>query len=132
PPLLHLPGPRHVPAGRRDRAPLSHHLRKEKSRSGVNRGSGGNEMSPIRHHPLRGYPPASRVPAPTLTRSFPLIRATVLLLLVLPAAGCTHGGGGGAATPEVKLSAADMAGFLKTSVSGKRGGTLMDATFVDP
>src|SRR5207244_1700403 len=68
-------------------------------------------------------------------RTFTLARCTALLLFLLPTFGCTHGGsgaGGGAPTPEVKLTAADMAGFMKTSVSGKRGGTLMDAVIADP
>ena len=74
---------------------------------------------------------------PTLKRSLTRYRST-LLLVMLPTFGCTHGStgtgsaGGGAAAPEINLTAADMAGFLKTSVSGKRGGTLLDATFVDP
>jgi peptide/nickel transport system substrate-binding protein len=60
-------------------------------------------------------------------------RGAVLLPFMLLVTGCTRGGSGvEGGAPEVKLSAADTAGFQKTSVNGKRGGTLMLATFVDP
>lgn len=96
-------------------------------------------MSPLRHHPLREYPSALEVRSPLLKHPGILARWASLLWL-LPALGCTHGGsgaggsgaGGGSPAPEVKLTAADMAGFLKTSVSGKRGGTLSDAVIADP
>jgi peptide/nickel transport system substrate-binding protein len=66
----------------------------------------------------------------TLKRSLTLHRSTVLLLLVLPTFGCSRGGGG--AATEIKLTPADTAGFLKTSVSGNHGGTFMGATPNDP
>src|SRR3954453_14904087 len=103
--------------------------RKEKGPRGVNRGSGGNEMPPVRPSS------ALQLPGTTLKPAFFPARSAAVLLLLLTSFGCTHGGsgaGGGAPAPEVKLTAADMAGFLKTSVSGKRGGTLSDAVFADP
>ena len=59
-------------------------------------------------------------------------------LAVLALAGCgpnsgSGGAGGGtASTPEVKLTAADMADFFKTKVTGKRGGRFADTAVQEP
>lgn len=65
-------------------------------------------------------------------KSFPFRPAAVLSLSILSAAGCTRGGSGAGSAPTIALAPAETAGFLKTSVSGKRGGTFMDAVFVEP
>src|SRR5438045_2873867 len=55
--------------------------------------------------------------------------------LALVGCGPTSSGGGGQGggnAPEVKLSAADMADFFKTKVTGKPGGRFTDATIADP
>jgi peptide/nickel transport system substrate-binding protein len=54
-------------------------------------------------------------------------------VVVLAGTGCSKGGSpGGGETPQVTLTAAEMAGFKKTDVSGKRGGTILDAVFAGP
>lgn len=61
-----------------------------------------------------------------------------LLLLPLVLAGCSNNSGGGGGTgsggsaPASKLSAAELAGFEKTTAKGKWGGTIIDAVITDP
>jgi peptide/nickel transport system substrate-binding protein len=59
--------------------------------------------------------------------------SAILLLSAFIVTGCSRGGtGDSGGAPAVKLSASDTAGFKKTDVSGKRGGTIVDAVFAGP